>query len=248
MKKIILSTSVLFALISCSNDDGYTDEHANQAKKYITKMESVIDGNTENVILNYNNNGKIVSYTDGREIGILSYDNNGELAYISGDGDQLIMDEVFSEIHDAYELGKVLRYDAKGNPIELELKDSHWEWDEVNYDYHEVIEINKAYITYDDKPYFMYNTLDAAGIIRALDKTRLNFNLNITAQDLIIAKTLLPVNNVSKIEVKDSNNRLMQKITLSYDYSSDNYPASIFMTSVADGEVEAKTINITYKN
>lgn len=239
MKKVLLFIYVGLFTFSCSSDDdGFVDANGNVSKKYISKMISTGEGETNISTVLYNAEGKVISASDGESTKQFSYDNNGKLSKISGGGNNLLMSEVFSTIYEGYKIGDVLEYDSKGNPIVVELyEDDYWSGDRI---------VHIATINYDDKPFAFYYTLDAAGIIEALNNTRLNFvGLNAAPAEAIMAKLLLPVNNPYRGVVKDENNQEILSIDVSYDYADDKYPNSA--TVIVNEEGYVKTYSTTYE-
>src|SRR5690606_23537174 len=134
-----------------------------------TKITTTGDGEHNISTVNYDGSGKVISASDGDRTKYFTYDQNGDLNKISGEGSNLMMGEVLGTIHDAYEIGDVVQNDSNGNPTVIELY-SYDDWgDRITH---------KAHLSYDDKPFTFYYTLDAAGIIKVLSDTRLNFNHN----------------------------------------------------------------------
>ena len=238
MKKLFLLTVLLVLSASCSNDDGFEEANGQVAKKYLTKAITNGDNQTHMYEISYNSDGNVNTISNGTSIRSFIYDS-GNLTNIAGEGDDLIMNEVYNTIYDGYEIGQVLQYDEKGNPIKLELYDYDWQNNQ---------EIFIANITYDQKPFMFYYTLDAAGIIEVLNNTRLNFSFVPTAPEIIMAKLLLPVNNPVGATINNENGNEVGRVTVSYDYDSDNYPNSPLVTTVEDGYVNSYTVNYEYRN
>jgi len=240
MRKILLFISLgLFAISCSSDDDGFADANGNVAKKYITKMTSSGEGQTNISTVVYNTEGKVISASDGEKTKHFSYDNNGNLSKISGGGSSLLMSEVFNTIYEGYNIGDVLQYDSKGNPSIIELyEDDYWSGERI---------VHTATISYDDKPFAFYYTLDAAGIIEVLNNTRLNFSDIMATPEIIMAKLLLPVNNPYKAIVKDENNQEILSVDVSYNYGEDKYPNSATVIVNEEGYVESYSTTYEYK-
>ena len=104
---------------------------------------------------------------------------------------------------------------------------------------------NTATLTYDDKPFTFYYTLDAAGIIDVLNDVRLQFY---APEEIIMAKKLLPVNNPIKAIIKDESNQEVGSVSVDYNYDEDNYPTTASVTSIDDQDyVESYNVNYEYK-
>jgi len=237
MKKILLF--VLFAsIISCNSDDGFKDANGNAAKRYLTKA-TTNGTNFSNVsTVTYDANKKVLTASDGETIKSFIYTNNGDLDRIVGGGESLFSSEVLGVIHDAYEIGKVLQYDSKGNPTVLEL---------IDYDdYYGEMNIYTATISYDDKPFMFYYTMEAAGIVKVLKDTRLNFSSVPSSPQIVMAKMLLPVNNPIRAIIRDDNNVEKARVDVTYSYDSTNYPTSSNVVSNSGNEVNQYTVNYEY--
>ncbi len=238
MKRLFLFLSLGAMMGSCSSDDGFVDTNGNVAKKYITKITTYGNNDTGIGTVNYDSNGRVSTVSDGEQTKYFTYDQNGKLNKISGGGDNILTSEVIGEIHDSYEIGDVLQYDQKGNPIILEL---------YSYDYWGDRVVSTANLTYDDKPFTFYYTLEAAGIIDVLNNTRLNFSYTSTPE-IIMAKLLLPVNNPTGAVIKDENNVEVGSIVVNYSYGEDKYPTSASVIVIEDGYVDNYSVSYEYKN
>jgi len=242
MKKL-LSIAVLsaFALTSCSDSSSDEFEQGNGAvaQKLITKLHidpADSSESTSNLIVNYDASNKVTSITDGVESTQFNYQNGG-LSTVTGDGDPYAIAQLYEAPYKGYEIGKVLAYDANGNPKSLRL------YEEGNAG----VEEFTAEITYDDAPNTFFFTMKAAGIIDVLDNIELNMNMQSVPQEIIRAKLLLPVNNPIKVVVKDAQGRTVSTVVTAYVYDADKYPTSATVTQTEDGEVYAYTVNYTYK-
>lgn len=237
MKKIFLFVlaSVLF---SCSSDDGFVDANGNVAKKYITKTITTGNGNSNISTVTYDENKRVLTASNADEVKYFTYNGDGSLNKISGGGQNLFSSEIMGTIHEAYEIGDILQYDSNGNPTILELyEDDYWTGERYTY---------TATITYDNKPFAFYYTLDAAGIISVLNNTQLSFSSVPSSPAIIMAKLLLPVNNPIRAVIKDESNIEVSRINVSYTYTADNYPTSSTVVVIGeDGDVEQ--YNVTYE-
>lgn len=233
-KNLILILTIGFFTFSCSSDDGFEDANGDAAKKYITKIIAQTGNEIAVSKVVYNNEGKVFSASSGDETRYFSYNDNGGLEKISGGGDNVFTSEVISEIHDAYEIGDVLEFDQKGNPTVLELYDT---------DYYGNQTTNMAYLTYDEKPFAFYYTMDAAGIIDVLYDVRFRF---IAPPEVVMAKKLLPVNNPIKAIIKNDSNQEIGSISVNYNYDENNYPKTASVVSI-DDEGYAESYDLTYE-
>lgn len=235
VKKLILLFALGFFIISCSSDDdGFEDANGNVAKKYVKKITTQDEYETIISEVNYDSNGRVTSVSSDDNTRYFSYNDNGGLKKIAGGGDNVATSEIIGEIQDAYEIGDVLQYDEKGNPTVLELYDEDYYGNQI---------INTAHLTYDDKPFTFYYTLDAAGIIDVLYDVRLQFY---APEEIVMAKKLLPVNNPIKAIIKDDSNQVVRTISVDYNYDEDNYPKTASVVSINDMDY-ADSYNVTYE-
>ncbi len=239
MRRIILFLAIGVLSVSCSSDDGFNDANVNAAKKHVKKFTTYKSGETWVGTVNYDEANRVSSVSDGVQTRYFTFDQNNKLNKISGGGSNILTSEVIGEIHKAYEIGDVLQYDSKGNPTVLEL---------YGYDYWGDRIISTATLSYDDKPFTFYYTLDAAGIIDVLNNTRLNFNSDpFVTSEIIMAKLLLPVNNPTKAIVKNKNNIEVSSIVVNYTYDEDKYPTSALVILTEDGVTENYSVVYEYK-
>lgn len=229
---------VLGVMVSCSSDDGFDDANGNVAKKYITKITTAGNGDSNVSTVTYNGDKKVLSASDGQQINAFTYNTDGSLNKISGGGDALFTSEIMGTIHQAYEIGDILGYDSKGNPTLLELyEDDYYTGERYTY---------KATLTYDTNPFAFYYTLDAAGIIDVLNNTQLNFSMIAASPEIILAKLLLPVNNPISVIIRDETNIEVARIDVSYVYNADKYPISSQVTVQEDGFVDQYSVLYDY--
>lgn len=235
IKKLTLLLAICCFTISCSSDeDGFDDANGDAAKKYLKKIITEGNGQTAIFEVDYDSKGKVTTASSDGESKYFSYDDDGGLKKVSGGGDNVMTSEVIGEIQDAYEIGDVLQYDEKGNPTVLELYDEDYNGNQI---------INTAKLTYDNKPFTFYHTLDAAGVIDVLYDVRLQFY---APEEIIMAKKLLPVNNPVEAIIKDNSNQEIGTISVDYNYDEDNYPKTATVVSI-DDEGYAESNNVTYE-
>lgn len=234
IKILTLVITVGFFTISCSSDDGFKDANGDVAKKHITKVITQTGNETSTSKVTYDNDGKVVSASLDSDVRYFFYDDWGKLEKISGGGDNIFTSEVISEIYDAYEIGDVLEFDQKGNPTVLKL------YNDDNYGNETT---SMAYLTYDEKPFAFYYTMDAAGIIDVLYDVRFRF---IAPPEIIKAKKLLPVNNPVKATIKNEAGREIGSVSVNYDYNENKYPKTASVVSI-DDDGYAKAYDVTYE-
>lgn len=250
MKKTIYSISFLVAsllFIGCNNDDSTTTEEFDDANGTVTEKlikslsATTTDGDDLNIEMSYNSDGSLNTINDGESNTIFVYESE-ELTSISGSNDNLSVEELYGSPYDAFETGYVNEYDDNGNPIEIRFYEEAYNNDLEEY---ETVELT-ALISYDDAPNPFFYTLKAAGIIDVLDNVSLNMGINMQASEVISAKQLFPLNNISKIEYKNENNEVEFTIDFNYIYDADNYPTSATVISTDGSDQETITSTFTY--
>ena len=251
MKKInqfsLLVLSCVALLNSCSKSasDEFKDANGNVEKKLIKTIRIVSGQETyENRIItfSYDSSNRLTLVNDGEASSQFNY-ANGELKQVSGSSHLTNVEDFYQSPLDAFEKGAVMEYDNKGNPIKLSVLDRRGEGDNI-----ELIEFI-AEISYDSQPNPYYYTMDSAGIIDALDKINLNFSTTPQSQELVKARTLLFVNNPSKLVYKGIDGNIIYNVEIDYTYDDDKYPESATVTAI--DMVNDKTgyyyINYEYK-
>lgn len=220
-----LAVVSFFAFTGCSDDDS-SETLSNTTKRYIESLEvTSAEDVTKNrsLFITYDAEGRVNSATDNTDTILFTY-NGTALTNITGGGEDVIMDDVTTTVYDGYEFGEVLDYDNEGNPISLRLF-TRYEWDntiEASY---------VATVTYDQNPNPYFYTLEAAGLIEVLDNVDLNFSMTPESEQLIKAKLLLPVNNATKVVIRDEDTQeVREELTAVYQYNSASYPTSATIT------------------
>lgn len=243
--KFLTALAVLscIAVTSCSDDssDSFDDANGDTAKKYIKNITTTSSANGADPVtltFSYDSAGKITSASDGTDTHYFAYEG-GSLAHISGNGDALHVPNLLTSPQDGYEVGDVLDYDSKGNPVKVRIFER--DWDGTIYQEY------TGEITYEDKPNPYYYTLDAAGIIDVLDDMDLNFSMTQQSEELIKAKKLLPVNNPKKVVIKDEEGNIKKTVVTNYVYGSDDYPVSATATETSEYGTWIYTTTYTYK-
>jgi len=85
-----------------------------------------------------------------------------------------------------------------------------------------------ATIEYDEKPFFLYHTLKASGIIDMMES--INLLMSTATSDMITLKRLLPQNNITNITIEDEDGKLMASANIEYVYNTKDYPESAKVT------------------
>ncbi len=238
--------SLFFSIVSCekSSSDEFFDNNGDVKRKLVKTLSitSAQNSSEDKVInLSFDNNYRLNSITDGMQTSVFVYDNN-ELITITGQNDNLNIEELYNSPYDAFETGEVLQYDSKGNPIKILFKEERYNGNTGNY---EIFDYT-ADISYDSEhnPYFY--TLQAGGLIDVMDNVRFNFSPNPQSQEIVIARTLLPVNNPSKLVYKNESGEIVSQITVDYSYDNDNYPSSATVTVVSFESNNTSTYNTIF--
>lgn len=256
MKTYFYKTSlILLSVIAlgCSEDDvsdQFDDANGNVAKKLIQRIDVVSSDNPANninVLLSYTNDRKLNTINNGSDTNIFIYDNNDNLTDITGvssGGDNLDIEELYNSPYDASETGNVVEYDSNGNPAKIEFFEEEYDFSSNTT----FLQIYTAELSYDDAPNPFFFTLESGGIIEVLDDVRLNFAMMPQAPDLVRAKMLLPVKNISQLIYKDESGNIVGTVNVNYTYDDDNYPSSAIVTAVdvEDGEQETLSVTFTY--
>ncbi|WP_339622796.1 hypothetical protein [uncultured Winogradskyella sp.] len=237
---------LLLVLASCndSTSDEFDGANPDAIAKYIETV-SVISAqdNSENTLItvNYDANDRVSSITDGTESSLFVYSNN-ELTNVTGDGDNLNVEELYESPYNAFETGEVTEYDANGNPKIISFI-------EYEYDFLTDTETEVEYtaeISYDANPNPYFYTLDAAGVIDVLDNVDLILTVNMSSEEAVQARLLFPLNNITGITYRDNNANLVFEINADYVYNDVNYPTSGTVTGTSydedfNGEPETET-------
>lgn len=240
----MLALCAVMSLTSCSDDssESYNDANNNNTTaKYIKSLVIVPTGNTQEtktLTVNYDANGRVTNTSDGTDTSYFVYQNNN-LTTVTGSGDPLNIADLYQSPFDAYEVGDVVSYDSNGNPTVLRL----FERDDTGMIVNEL----RGELLYDNTPNPFFHTLKAAGIIDVLDGVRLNFSMTPQAQNIILAKMLLPVNNPKKAVVKNMSGQVTGQMVADYVYDAAGYPSSATFTETSEGQVNVYVATYTYK-
>lgn len=250
MKKIsYLAATVLVSLLTANCEDSVSDDfedaNGDVVEKFIQSVAIVPGQDFEvdaNIVASYDTDGVLTSVTDGDDTVTFAH-ANGELTSIQGSSDPLNVEELYQSPHNAFEVGEVIAYDDNNNPKTIRFfeEESDSETDQV------VIKEYTAEISYDDTPNPYFFTLQAGGIIDALDNVQLNLSAVPQAPEIVQARVLFPVNNISKIVYKDEEGETIDTVTAAYVYDKDNYPTSATITIVSSEEPGQLQYSATFK-
>ncbi len=243
----IAITALFF--VSCDDDstsDEFNDANGGVAKKLIDRVEYDIEGEDQIITVNYNADNKVTGVTDGTDVATLAYSND-ELATVTAEADNpFSIDELYQNPYDAFEEGQVEEYDEAGNPIIVSVIEEDYEF--INGEFVETTEKLTATISYDAAPNPFFYTFEAAGLIEVMDRVQLNFSMAPQSSELVKAKALFPINNVSGIIYKNEDNEEIGSLKIDYVYDAENYPTSATITiKTEDGETASETVNYFYK-
>ena len=242
---LFLITFIFTSSCDKSSTDEFEEANGNVTVRLIENITVVSDLDVldkDSVNFYYDGNDRL-SKVSSSEFSSLFYYDNGKLSDIKGDGDAFNVEELFQSPYDAFGTGEVLEYDSNSNPKEIRFF-------QLEYDYDSNSDVNVEYtanLFYDSKPNPYFYTLKAGGIIDALDKIKLNFQMSSVPAKLVQARMLLPVNNINKIEYRDSQGLTVATIRVDYAYDSDNYPTSATVTILSDGDIDNYSVNYIYK-
>jgi hypothetical protein len=244
---LILVFSLTF--ISCSDDDvtgEFNDANGDVEVKLIESITVISAQDTQentNILISYTSDGKLNTITDGIDTNIFVYDDNDELSNITGEGDNLNIEELYESPYDAFETGEVLEYDENDNPKKIQFLEEEYDFSTDSY----ITKMYTADVSYDEthNPYFY--TLQAGGIIEVLDNVQLNFSMMPQVPEIVQARLLFPVNNPSQIIYKNEEGEIIYTINANYSYDSDNYPTSATITSVSTENSEQSTYSATFQ-
>lgn len=237
----------LISVINYSCDKSTSDEFDDVNGNVDTKLMSSISvvsaqNSSENrtILFTYNTDNRLTAVSDGSDTTIFSY-KNGNLSNVTGQGGIENVEELYQSPYDAFANGQVEEYDENGNPSVLKLTKYF-----RKFGGERIILNYTAEISYDNKPNPIYKTAEAAGLIKVMDKIRLNFAVAPQPEEIVKAKALFPNNNPSQIIYKDENGEVLNSINLAYTYDGD-YPTSATVTSVsAWGETTSYNTTFSY--
>lgn len=254
MKKLFELSALMLATVffaGCSEEsvsDEFQDANGDVKEKLIKTVSYLSPEHPEDnliVSFSYNNDGILNTVSNGEDTSIFLYENS-ELETITGSDDNLTMEEMYQSPYDAFEIGQVVSYDENGNPEEIQFFEE--EYDAGIGDY--ISKVYTATLAYDDAPNPFYYTMAAGGLIDVLDNVQLNFSLTPQSSEIVQARLLFPVNNLSQITYKNEEGETVYSINANYEYDTDNYPTSGTVTavSVLDSDQGVVSVTFTYED
>jgi|GEM_PF-1653292 len=234
-----------FLFASCgedSNDNTSGDvKDANVA--YLQQVDLVMtDGDYSeqmSATLDYNVDTKLekVTYKDSDGdlmSGEINYGAEGRLSSIDMDGNTFQLGEFFGIEYDLFKEGVTIEYDENKNPSKIVLEEEDEEWNEETKEWEDVTYKMFATIEYDEKPFFLYHTLKASGIIDMMES--INLLMTAVPSDMITLNSLLPLNNITNITIEDEKGYLIASADIDYVYNAKDYPESAKVTYTEGGD------------
>ncbi len=236
-------------LTACSSSVSDDFEEINEGVKK-KRLKTITATNQENETMTaqfmYNSENKLMSLsgTDNEGGGtLINYNNDGNTITVNEEGnasESFSIEKLYESPYDAYETGEVLEYDSNKNPGKVLFKQEVYDWETGTYN----IENYIAEMFYDEKPNMYFSTLEAAGIIEVLDGVDISFGVSPQAAEIVKARALFPVNNLTKVIYKDADENVKGTLTIDYTYDEDGYPIKGSGLVVEDGE--SVKVEVTY--
>lgn len=241
MKRIVLGVFALSVLsfVGCSSDDNNSSiPKPNEHVKYLATITGYdVEDISEKLVttFSYSDKNKLVSlksyevgYETDSDAVSFTYGQDGRLENVSDGAEVTLISSILPYKDEAYKIGKVLTYDSNANPSILQVY-----YEEYNEKTHKN-ETKQGTITikYDNKPFFAFHTLRAAGIIQALDGVKLNFNAPTEAPQLKLAKELLPNTNPINVVFTLEDGTEVTSSTITYTYDNEGYPTEFTVVQV----------------
>ena len=230
---IVLIVAPLF-LGGCSEEsvsDQFEDANGKVPEKLIKSIvaeSSKYYGEDVLLTVDYNTDGSVSTVTDGTNRNIFVYEK-GRLKTISGNAENFLFEQAYQSPYNAFEEGDVVERDDNGNPTLLEFYEEEYDYDEDAF----VPVVYTAEVAYDSQPNPYYYTLKAGGLIEVMDNVKLNLNLGAQVAEVVQARLLFPVNNISQIVYRDGNGDIEYTMNANYVYDQDGYPTSGTLTLVS---------------
>lgn len=255
MRKIATNICMLamacMTLMNCQSNtvtDEFEDANDPGVERKLIQNFSITSANNsdenQNISMTYTTDGKLNTITNGGGISIFVYDSTGSLETITGSGDSdgvNLAQDVYQSPYDFAD-AIVLEYDSSGNPSQILFYNE--EWDPSTFTY--VTREYTATVTYDSAPNPFFHTLEAGGIIEAMELSQVNFTSGPQAPQLVQTRMLLPLNNPSQMVFRDENDQVAYTINANYTYDADNYPTSATITAVGNSDSNVYSISYTY--
>ncbi|MFD2826716.1 hypothetical protein ACFSYG_09540 [Leeuwenhoekiella polynyae] len=248
---LTLLAATTFTFLSCSDSasDEFEEVNGEVEPQYITStiVTATADPSDRTTLfLSYDENMRLTDVSNGEDTDYFIYEDD-ELVNVTGQNDNLDIEELYQSPYNAFEVGEVREYDANGNPKRIAFYSE-------DYDHTTGTTIDKEYmavVSYDDAPNPYFYTLKAAGIIEVLDGVQLHLTMTPQASEVVKARALLFNNNPSQVVYFDENGETLYDIKVDYSYNDLNYPtqATIKATNYEqDGAVDFYTATFSYLN
>lgn len=243
--RFLIVISLLF--IACSEEsvtDEFQDANGNVEEKLVKSIAYVSPEHPEdnmNISFSYDNDLNLNTISNGSDTSIFLYGDNG-LETITGSNDNLTIEELYQSPYDAFETGNVVSYDDNSNPEVIEFFEE--EYDEGFGDY--ILKVYTAHLDYDDAPNPFYYSMEAGGLIEVLDNIKLNFSLTPQSPEIVRARLLFPVNNLSQIVYENEEGEIVYTVNADFDYDEDNYAASATITAVSVMDSDQGIVSIVF--
>lgn len=218
-----------------TTEDEFNDANGDVVLKLIDHIAITSNDfeQVENIIVTYDGQDRVSRIVYGETSHYFVYDENSNLSKITDEGEPRDISELFLSpfdielsLGDGHKAttGNVLKYDPKGNPIEIEIFESFMGWNWGGGYYIIRTDTLTCEIQYDPNPNPTFYTLKAAKIIDALDRVELIFGSQ--SPEIIKARQLLPYNNIRTMTFKDLNGIPRSEVSINSTYDSDKYPTS----------------------
>ncbi len=233
-------------MVSCgSDDDSVTDDFMDvNGSVPVRLIESITtqsaQSSEENIALQatYDGDDRLTTVSNGEETSFFVYEND-ELATVTGEGDPLNTSELYQSPYDAFEVGEILEYDSNGNPSRILFLEEDFEGE---------IEEFTATLSYDNTPNPFFYTMRAGRIIEVLDNVELEFSMAPQPSEIVLARMLFPVNNLSGMVIRNESNEIVYQLNADFVYDADDYPTSGTFTAISDEDgTSVYTAAFTYK-
>jgi hypothetical protein len=88
--------------------------------------------------------------------------------------------------------------------------------------------------------------MEAGGLIEVLDNVRLNFSLTPQSPEIVKARLLFPVNNLSQIVYKNEEGGIVYTVNADFDYDGANYATSATITAVSVMDSDQGIVSIVF--
>lgn len=235
--------------VGCS-EETVTDQFENANGKVPEKLiKTIVTESSKSyeedrlLTVEYHTDGRVSTFNDGTSRNIFVYEK-GKLKTISGNSDSFLFEEAYQSPYNAFEEGDVIERDYSGNPTLLEFYEEEYDSDEGGY----VPVVYTAEIGYDSQPNPYYYTLRAGGLIEVMDNVKLNMNLGAQVPEVVQARLLFPVNNISQVVYRDGDGEIQYTMNANYVYGQDGYPTAATFTSVSPryNETASYLVKFTY--